>query len=528
MSIDTLQAMLATAIQEEPARPQPLYAALEPAQPYPVEALGYMLSNAARAIIDIVQCPPALAANSLLSTASLVVQSHANVVLPTTGQAKPTSVYVLSIAKSGERKTTADEEALAPIRAYESELNLQYAAEITAHENRKAAWEAEQLKITRDKKSNYEGKLKALDALGPKPEGPLLPILISSEPTFEGLCKLLLNSRPAQGIFSSEGGQFVGGHAMQDDAKLRSAAGLSDLWDGTPIKRVRSTDSVSMLHGRRLSVNLMIQPEAGGKFFSDPVLKDQGLLSRVLAVAPESTAGTRMQRPPHPNSRPFLAFYKAHMLKILRHPLPLVPGTRNELNPRELHLAEDAKQRLYAYADEIELQVRQYKKYDCISGFAGKMTEHALRIAGVLTLIEDINAPCITLETLHRAILITNYYASEALRLTNAGLTDPAISDAALLWDWICKEWNDEHISASVIEHRGPVRLRKKDRAHAALSKLAEHFHLIEAPARTLVDGKRVKKAWRIVKDTPANAANPANQVVSKSQHSQDSQGVTL
>ena len=35
------------------------------------------------------------------------------------------------------------------------------------------------------------------------------------------------------GIFAAEGGQFIAGHA-----KLRTAAGLSALWDVEPIKRV--------------------------------------------------------------------------------------------------------------------------------------------------------------------------------------------------------------------------------------------------------------------------------------------------
>ena len=37
-----------------------------------------------------------------------------------------------------------------------------------------------------------------------------------------------------------EGGQFIGGHGMTPEAMLRTAAGLSCLWDGEPIKRVRA------------------------------------------------------------------------------------------------------------------------------------------------------------------------------------------------------------------------------------------------------------------------------------------------
>jgi hypothetical protein len=85
---------------------------------------------------------------------------------------------------------------------------------------------------------------------------------------------------------------------MAPDSKLRTAAGYSELCDGQPIKPVRALDGVSILRGRRLSMHLMVQPEASSLFLSDPVLRDQGLLSRVLVAAPDSIAGTRRYRAP--------------------------------------------------------------------------------------------------------------------------------------------------------------------------------------------------------------------------------------
>ena len=41
------------------------------------------------------------------------------------------------------------------------------------------------------------------------------------------------------GVFSAEGGQFIGGHGMSEDNRLKTAAALSGVWDGEPIKRVR-------------------------------------------------------------------------------------------------------------------------------------------------------------------------------------------------------------------------------------------------------------------------------------------------
>ena len=85
----------------------------------------------------------------------------------------------------------------------------------------------------------------------------------------EGLCKLLAVGLPSVGIFSAEGGQFVGGHGMADDAKLRTASGLSALWDGEPIKRIRAMDGCTVLPGRRVAMHLMVQPDVAVIWFGD-------------------------------------------------------------------------------------------------------------------------------------------------------------------------------------------------------------------------------------------------------------------
>ena len=42
------------------------------------------------------------------------------------------------------------------------------------------------------------------------PLPPLKPILTTEEPTYEGLVKLLLVGQPSMGLFSDEGGRFLG------------------------------------------------------------------------------------------------------------------------------------------------------------------------------------------------------------------------------------------------------------------------------------------------------------------------------
>ena len=59
-------------------------------------------------------------------------------------------------------------------------------------------------------------------------------------------------------------GQFIGGHAMNQDNKLKTAAALSDLWDKGLVKRLRAGDGALILPGRRVSLHLMAQPDVDG------------------------------------------------------------------------------------------------------------------------------------------------------------------------------------------------------------------------------------------------------------------------
>ena len=98
------------------SEPLPLAPPMPPARRYPVEALGEAESIAAKC-----QCSPALAAQAVLAVASLAAQRLADIRLPM-GQTRPLSLFIVTVAASGDRKTTADNEELIPARMYEKNL----------------------------------------------------------------------------------------------------------------------------------------------------------------------------------------------------------------------------------------------------------------------------------------------------------------------------------------------------------------------------------------------------------------------
>jgi hypothetical protein len=192
------------------------------------------------------------------------------------GQSRPLSLFLVSVAASGERKSACDAEAMWPIRRRETALREAHDAEGLHYANDRAAYDRAREAALKTSKGDRAAIRAALDALGPAPLPPLIPMLTCPEPTYEGMCRLLAAGQPSIGIFAAEGGQFVGGHGMSDEARLRTAAGLSALWDGEPIRRVHAGDGITILPGRRVSLHLMAQPTVADLWLRDTLLIDQG------------------------------------------------------------------------------------------------------------------------------------------------------------------------------------------------------------------------------------------------------------
>lgn len=462
------------------AEPLPLMPPLPQAAPFPIEALG-PLAEAAKAMERKVQVPAAIAAQSVLAAASLAVQAHADVRLPF-GQPRPLSLFLATVAESGARKSGADNEASRPMTQREKSLRVAHADATKRWAAASAAWQVERRKIEAEKDGDLDQRRDRLLHLGPEPAKPLAPVLMIDDLTPDGLIKNWSDMHAALGVFSAEGGVFTGSYGMAPEHKLRTAGIFSKLWDGTEIKRTRAGDGVSILSGRRLAMHVMIQPEAAAQFIADPVLRDQGLLSRFLVSAPASLAGSRPSRDPDPADEAEIRAYSAQILRILEAPPKVADGTRNELEPREIGLSPEAKKLWRAFADHVE---RQSGTDDIrsISGLAAKAAEHAARIAGVLTLYENLHAAEIDQAAMSNAIVIVGHYLHEAIRLHNAGRADPKLVSALRLLSWIQGRL-ERDIRFSEILQSGPNALRTKSAAEAAVAILLDHGWLAETSKR--------------------------------------------
>jgi hypothetical protein len=441
---------------------------------FPVNALPGSIRSAVIAISEKCQVPASLAAQSVLATVCLATQAHADVFLPF-GQKRPCSLFFMSIAGSGDRKTTSDNEAMRGVAEYEEGLSKSYREQLEVWKLACSNWESGLREIKRNRELADSDRNQKLKQLGSRPAAPLAPFISLSDSTFEGLIKNWDSAlRPSLGIFSAEGGQFTGGYGMTPEAKLRSGASASELWDGRSVRRVRAGDGLMFISGRRLSMHLMIQVKAAAEFLSDPVLRDQGLLSRFLIAAPRSLAGQRLSREIQPGWQDAISHFAIRIKKILNHPLPLKKETRNELTPRTVPLSASAETIFYELSDEVEKNLGPLGRYATISEIACKAAENAARLALCIALFDQLDVSEVSAEHMEAATILAQWYLNEAILLSESFQFHGAIADAENLRVWLIGS-GYEAISKREIMRFGPSRFRSSDRLQPLLNVLCEH-----------------------------------------------------
>ena len=478
-----------------PPEKRPLFRELPTAQPFPMDALG-PLQDAALAIHHRTQAPLAMCAQSALAAATLAAQAQRDVILPGGGR-KPLTAIFVSIAESGERKSSVDRVALSAVYQVEQEWRQQSEGERLAYMNTKAAWDSAREKAKRGK-NDMAATRNALEALGPEPKTPPHPMLLVADPTPEALTLHLGQGRPMAGVFTAEGGLLIGGAAFNDEARMRTAALFNTLWDGDPIRRLRVGTGEKFLPGRRCSAHIMLQPVVADALFGDAMFDGIGLLARMLIVAPNSTAGTRLYRDPDLGTDRALTEYNDRLTHLLKREFVTRPDMPDVLDPPPMRLHFDAKAVWIKFHDECERAIASDGGLSTIRAFGAKLAEHAGRLAAILTLFDNCDAIEVPAIAMQCGVTLATHYANEMLRLNGGASISRGLRTAKRLLDW----WQvqpDPVLHLATIYQFGPSELRDANAARTAALMLAESGWIERLPPNTVVDGKSRKEVWSLV-----------------------------
>ncbi|NCC41607.1 MAG: DUF3987 domain-containing protein [Gammaproteobacteria bacterium] len=487
------------------SEPEPLRAPVPPPEPYPVEALGEVLGPAVWALHEAIKAPVAMCAQSVLAAASFAAQAHFDAAMPW-GEVKPVSLAMLTVGESGERKSGVDDLVLGAAKAQERADMSAYEDDRLDYESELAQWkralEAANKRASGKDQGRKEDYRKAADDVGPPPQAPILPLRFVSDPTVEGLYKLLAISQPSVALFSDEGGLLIGGHALNSDNALKTLARWCKMWDGSPYDRVRGGDGSGILYGRRMALHQLAQPDVMTSLLSDRMANGQGFLARCLVAWPESTIGTRIiERYERGGDRQDVKRLFARLKSLFEAPPRTMENRAQELDPRPLALAADAEPLAVAASNQFESLMRSGMPLCEIRDRASKAMDNAMRIAVTLTAIDrGLAAHEISRETFERALVLVQWYLAEALRIRGTVAVSQSVVDAESLLDWLRSRGLRLFRSHQVL-NSGPAQLRNKTRFTTAVAELVSNGYVAPNPPGTVIDGVKTRMSWQVNPD---------------------------
>jgi putative DNA primase/helicase len=472
--------------------PQPL-AMKVGSEPYPVDALPDPIRAAVEEVAGFVKAPLPLVAASALAALSVAAQAQIDAKRAERLQG-PVGLFLLTIADSGERKSTCDGIFVSAIRQYQEEQAEVAKPVLKDHQAASEAWEAKRggvkdkiRQLAKENKSTASMESALRDLEHDKPEAPRIPRLLYTDATPEALAYGLAKQWPSGGVVSAEAGIVFGSHGMGKDSVMRNLGLLNQLWDGASLTIDRRSTESFTVRGARLTVALQVQEPTLREFFtrSGALARGTGFLARFLVAWPESTQGFRPFTEAPPNW-PHLASFNQRIAAILNQPVPI--DDDGALTPTMLPLTPEAKAAWVEFHNAIECELASGGELYDVRDVASKSADNAVRLAALFQTFDGAGG-AIRAQAFEGASRIAAWHLNEARRFFGA-LAQPAeLVDAARLDAWLiayCQRERTKLVPIAKLQQGGPGGLRSKATIDIAMRELAE-----AGRARRVQDGKR-------------------------------------
>lgn len=423
--------------------PQPLIAKID-SEPYPLDALPPTIHAAVVEVQAFTKAPIAMVAGCALSTLSLACQGHADVERDK-GLQGTTSLYVLTIADSGERKSTVDSFFTQPIREYQDAQRERMKPELDKHAAELLAWKSEVEGVSAaireaSKKGEPIDDLKTnlVDVQADQPVRPAVPRLVLGDETPENLAWTLAKEWASAGVLSSEAGLVLGSRSMSKDSVMRNLGLLNILWDGGSLNIGRKTSDTFTVESVRLTMGLQVQGETIRGFIGNTgeLARGTGFFARFLVANPTSTQGTRFYTDP-PSDYPSLTVFQKRISQILEMPLQF--DSQGKLAPQLMRFTAGAKKVWVTFHDAIEAQLGSGGELFDVRDVASKAADNVARIAALFQMFEH-GVGAVDADMVSRASRLVAWHLNESRRFFGEIALPQELSDAVRLDSWLMDE----------------------------------------------------------------------------------------
>ena len=396
---------------------------IPPGSPFPVDALG-KFAAAAEDVHRIVKTPLPICAASVLGSLSVVVQGAHDVELD--GRVEPTSLYMLSVAPSGARKTACDNVIFREIRKFDKEQKRAYHEELR----------------------EYKRVLSARKGAGPPLEPPADPKVIFTDGTGEAIQRDAHKAKyGTRALVTDEGGRLFGGYSLTAERQPAGLSVFSSLWDGGEITIRRMGEGGSYtLYDRRVMLHVQVQGLVVKRFLTDPMVACQGLLGRFLLAQIDKVPAREYQSGNPFETNGMVRLYAVHRL-MLRDAL-LCEDIDQGTVRKTLTLSPEAMRYWAVVHDGFE-DLRARTDDDAMASFYGKAPAHVLRIAGVLAVAHSEKD--ISTDRIRDAARIVQWYAADMERAQDVASVSDADRDLLAFRNWL-KRHEGETITVRTIQ----------------------------------------------------------------------------
>lgn len=498
---DVYKKQVSTGGDDEWGEPLPICQENEP-EPYPIDSFPDGMKAAIEEVQEYRQAPRSLTGQSALAALSIACQGHINTLRSRT-LLSPVSLFTLTVADSGDRKTSCDNLFVAPIEAHQRELQAEYQEKWEKYNADIEGWETERQGVKASIKNLARGgedttaeKERLLDLEKRKPERPLSPAILLSDETPENLLFRLYRDWPSVALASSEAATVLSGRGMSKESLGSYISSLNSLWGGETLSVGRKGSGSFTLRQARLTVSLMVQEAPLKEFFEKArgYGRGSGFLARFLICKPVSIQGERIFRQ-EPVGWPRLEQFHRQLTAIMD--VPLVFDENNHLDFTTMKILSEKNPEAHkvweGFYNSVETEQKKGGRYFEVRDFASKAAENAARIAALFQLFEDgtpygrtehagdING-YISAENMRRGATLSRWYLEEALRFFVEMERTPEEEDAIELEKWLIERYKQGIHREKEREANRNLFGRKLPRLRGAISFLAERNRLRVTP----------------------------------------------
>lgn len=376
------------------------------------------LHKLAVSVQNQIQTPMPIVVSLILTALTASMQSFVKIRLPI-GIAVPTSLYICTIADSGERKTSTQNLFLTGLKKFETQQQALDKDRNKQNDSNKLIWNLKQRDLLKKiKKSISKQNEQAIETFAVQ-----LAQLEDEKPTDIPCSKVIYDDVTIESLIfqlnkSNLGGLYVTSEAGSVFKNMTSkhTAALNTLWDAETIRIDRKT-SDSFEVNNVLSCAFALQPDLFAEAFSkkENLIRGSGLLARMLVCAPQSIQGFR---------RTIEAFTNYDLVDFnerIETLCAFAEKLKQSNEAIELEFDEQARALWMSAANQIEQQISETGLYRSIKDIASKVMNNASRIAALLHFyhhgVIEGNQSRVTEAELQSALNLMCYFTNEALCL---------------------------------------------------------------------------------------------------------------